>query len=126
MTRQIPIGEFLAELHRRTICHRAPDPAATGADRALEHQRRLIAEHDRRSGRSAERPPQPDVVRRSASEKDRLLRARREAVLATLQHDPATPPTQLRDQLGAPLTTILRDIEALRLGGLIPMKEDRT
>uniref|UniRef100_UPI0015555C24 hypothetical protein n=1 Tax=Mangrovicoccus sp. HB161399 TaxID=2720392 RepID=UPI0015555C24 len=114
-----------AELERSLIRHQPPEPEDERAkETPTDFQRRIVAEHNTRCGRVY--VPTPDVVRRAKGDGSKLLRARREAVLAARQRDPATPPTQIAAALDAPLTTILRDIEALRLGGLLPGREDGT
>ncbi|WP_138472549.1 helix-turn-helix domain-containing protein [Poseidonocella sp. HB161398] len=122
-----PIRAFLAELERATIWHRPALPAdPLASETPQDLQRRTIAEHDRRCGRIPRQSPTPDALRRATGGGDLERTARRKAVLEALRAAPATTPTELRDQLGTPLTTILRDIEALSRAGLVPARKARS
>uniref|UniRef100_UPI001C12D0FD hypothetical protein n=1 Tax=Mangrovicoccus sp. HB161399 TaxID=2720392 RepID=UPI001C12D0FD len=105
-----------AELERSLIRHQPPEPEDERAkETPTDFQRRSFAEYNARCGRTTG----TGDVRRVMGGSNELLRARREAVLATLQRDPDTPHATIAAALDAPVTTIQRDIEALRAGGLI-------
>ncbi|WP_145962824.1 hypothetical protein [Mangrovicoccus ximenensis] len=115
-----PIREYLDQLEETFIHHRRPEPENPLIHESPQQtQRRLIEEHDRRCGRTVGGPPTSDVIRRAMGDSSPELKARRSAVLEALRTNPEAAAEEVAAALGQPLLSIRKDIQALKMGGLI-------